>query len=77
LSNSTREMLRDLEMAFDSSKIRIIAHLVLNHGDSLTKYALVKASRLKTSQVTRQLDTLLGVGLGSIWDLGQNLSGEP
>ncbi|MDH5688904.1 MAG: hypothetical protein OEZ48_13725 [Candidatus Bathyarchaeota archaeon] len=55
-------MLKELEVAFDCSKIRIIAHLVLNHGDSFTKYALVKASRLKTSEVTRQLQTLLELG---------------
>ncbi|MFB0502240.1 MAG: hypothetical protein ACETWE_00200 [Candidatus Bathyarchaeia archaeon] len=62
MSNSTREMLRDLEMGFDGSKIRIIAHLVLDSEDSFTKYALVKASGLKTSEVTRQLETLLELG---------------
>jgi len=38
LSNATREVLRELEIAFDGSKVRIIAHLVLNFEDIFTKY---------------------------------------
>jgi hypothetical protein len=55
-------MLRELEIAFDGSKVRIIAHLVLDFADSFTKYALVKASGLKISEVTRQLEALLEFG---------------
>jgi len=53
---------KELELGFGGSKSRVILHLVLNHDKALTKYALVKATRLRTPSVESQLETLLRLG---------------
>jgi len=49
-----------LEMGFGSgTKFRVLTHLILNSEEALTKYALAKATGLKTSSVENHLRTLL------------------
>jgi DNA-binding IclR family transcriptional regulator len=50
----------ELELAFGGgSKFRVILHLILNPKEAFTKYALVKATGLRTPSVESQLKTLL------------------
>lgn len=53
---------KELELAFGSSKFRVLLHLLLNHKDAFTKYALVKATGLRTPAIKKQLDTLIRFG---------------
>jgi len=55
-----RSIWEALEMGFGSgTKFRVLTHLVLNSEEALTKYALAKATGLKTSSVENHLRTLL------------------
>ncbi|MEM2922621.1 MAG: helix-turn-helix domain-containing protein [Candidatus Bathyarchaeia archaeon] len=52
-----------LEAGFGGgTKFRVLTHLVLNSEEALTKYALAKATGLKTSSVENHLRTLLELG---------------
>lgn len=53
---------KELELGFGGSKFRVIIHLVLNPKKAFTKYALVKATGLRTPSVENQLKTLLQLG---------------
>ena len=58
-----RSIWEKLELGLGSgSKFRIITHLVLNHNEAFTKYALVKSTGLKTQVVKGQLKALLELG---------------
>jgi hypothetical protein len=51
---------KELEVGFGgSSKFRIILHLVLNHDEVFTKYAIVKSTGLKTRVVEKHLKKLI------------------
>jgi hypothetical protein len=50
----------ELELGFGGgSKFRVLLHLILNPKKAFTKYALVKATGLRTTSVNSQLKTLL------------------
>jgi len=44
------------------AQFRVILHLALHPEESFTKYALVKATGLRTPAVQRQLNTLIELG---------------
>jgi len=51
---------KDLEAGFGGgSGFRILLHLALNSNEAFTKYALVKATGLRTPSVDAQLKTLV------------------
>lgn len=51
---------QELELGFGGgSKFRVFLHLALNNNMAFTKYALVKATGLRTPSVDGQLKTLL------------------
>jgi len=51
---------RELELGFGGgSKFRVLLHLILNPKETFTKYALVKATGLRTPSVESHLKTLL------------------
>ena len=50
----------ELELGLGSgSKFRVLLNLILNPKEAFTKYALVKATGLRTPSVESQLETLL------------------
>jgi Fic family protein len=51
---------KELELGFGGgSKFRVLTQLILNPKNAFTKYALAKATGLRTSTVDRQIKTLL------------------
>jgi len=55
-----RSIWEELELGFGSgSKFRVLLHLALNPKEAFTKYALVKATGLRTPSVESQLKALL------------------
>ena len=61
-STNRNNIWKELEQGFGTSKIRIIKHLILNPQKTFTKYALVKATGLRTSSVQKHLIILLRIG---------------
>jgi hypothetical protein len=54
---------REIELGFGSgSKIRILIYLLLNHGSAFSKYALIKATGLRSPTVEKHLETLKELG---------------
>jgi hypothetical protein len=63
MKSEKRDTLQELEQGFGvSSRFRVTLHLVLNSNEAFTKYALVKATGLKTRVVEEQLETLVELG---------------
>ena len=51
---------KELEVGLGcGSKFRVTTHMIMNHRETFTKYALVKATGLKTATVKKQLESLL------------------
>ncbi len=60
MRNKEMSIWEELELGLGGgSKFRILKHLALNPDESFTKYALSKASGLRTSSVETYLKTLL------------------
>jgi len=60
MKTSERSIWQELELGFGGgSKFRVLLHLTLNPKETFTKYALVKATGLRTPSVESQLKTLL------------------
>ncbi len=58
-----RSVWKQLELGFGGgSKFRVLLHLALNPKEAFTKYALVKATGLRTPSVESQLKTLVELG---------------
>lgn len=58
-----KDIWKELELGLGgSSKFRIILHLVLNHEEAFTKYAIVKSTGLKTKVVEEHLKKLVEIG---------------
>jgi len=54
---------KELELGFGTgSKFRVATQLILNSKQAFTKYALAKATGLRTPSVDSQLKTLLKLG---------------
>jgi len=63
MMNKRRELWRELEEAFGGgSRFRILLHLALHPEEAYTKYALVKATGVRTPSVEGQLKTLVEMG---------------
>jgi len=61
--NKKRNLWKKLEDGFGGgSKFRILLHLALHPEEAYTKYALVKATGLRTPSVGEQLKTLVEMG---------------
>ena len=52
----------ELELGFGCSKLRVIMHLLRNPKEAYTRYAIVKATGLRTSTVESQLERLVEIG---------------
>jgi len=60
MKNEERNIWEELELGLGGgSKFRVLLHLVLNPREAFTKYALVKATGLRTPSVENQLGILL------------------
>ena len=60
MRNRERNIWKELELGFGSgSKFRVLTHIILNPDEAFTKYALAKATGLRTSSVESHLKTLL------------------
>ncbi|HIE15155.1 TPA: hypothetical protein EYP70_07780 [Candidatus Bathyarchaeota archaeon] len=58
-----RDPWRELELAFDCGvKFRILKHLLLNYNETFTKYALMKATGIKSHAVEEHLKVLVDLG---------------
>jgi len=63
MKSEKRDTLQELEQGLGvGSKFRVTLHLILNNNEAFTKYALVKATGLKTHVVEEQLETLVELG---------------
>ena len=61
--NKKRNLRRELEEGFGGgSKFRILLHLALHPEETYTKYALVKATGVRTTSVGEQLKILVEMG---------------
>lgn len=59
MKTKERNIWQELELGFGGgSKFRVLLHLALNPKETFTKYALVKATGLRTPSVESQLRTL-------------------
>jgi len=58
--NKKKDLWRDLEEGFGGgSKFRVLLHLALHPEEAYTKYALVKATGVRTTSVGEHLKTLV------------------
>lgn len=58
-----RDALEDLELGLGGGKkFRVLVHLALNPDKAFTKYALAKATGLRTPSIDRYLKTLVKIG---------------
>jgi len=63
MRNKKRNLWKELEDGFGGgSKFRILLHLALHPDKAHTKYALVKATGVRTPSVGEQLKTLVEIG---------------
>jgi len=63
MKSEKRDILQELEQGFGvGSKFRVTLHLVLNNNEAFTKYALVKATGLKTHVIEEHLENLVELG---------------
>ena len=63
MKNKQRTIWDELEQGFGGgSKFRVLLHLLLNPNETFTKYALVKATGMRTPSVESQLKVLLKLG---------------
>jgi len=63
MMDKKKKLWRELEEGFGGgSKFRILLHLVLHPNDSHTRYALVKATGLRTPSVEEHLRILVKIG---------------
>jgi len=63
VTNKKRNLWRELEEGFGGgSKFRILLHLALHPEEAYTKYALVKATGVRTTSVGEQLKILVEMG---------------
>jgi hypothetical protein len=63
MRSKQRTIWDELEQGFGGgSKFRILLELLLNQDEAFTKYALVKATGLRTPSVESQLKVLLNIG---------------
>ncbi|MCW4019815.1 MAG: hypothetical protein NWF14_01090 [Candidatus Bathyarchaeota archaeon] len=59
MKNKERTIWQELELGFGGSRFRILLQLALNPKEPFTKYALVKATGLRSPTVDSQLKVLL------------------
>ena len=63
MKKKARSLREELELGFGGgSKLRMFLHLALNPKEAYTKYAIVKATGLRTPSVDDQLKVLLELG---------------
>ena len=63
MKGKKRSLWKDLEDGFGGgSRFRILLHLALHPEEAHTKYALVKATGVRTPSVEEQLKTLVNMG---------------
>jgi DNA-binding IclR family transcriptional regulator len=63
MKNKQRTIWDELEQGFGGgSKFRVLLQLLLNPNETFTKYALVKATGMRTPSVESQLKLLLELG---------------
>jgi len=63
MKGKPRTVWEELELALGGGgKFRVLLHLILNPKEAFTKYALVKATGLRTPSVESQLQALLKLG---------------
>jgi len=62
VTEKKRAIWRDLEEAFGGSKFRILLYLGLHPENAYTRYALVKATGLRTPTVGKHLSLLVKMG---------------
>ena len=60
MKTKERSIWKELELGFGGgTKFRVLRHLMLNSKEAYTKYALVKATGLRTPSVESQLKALV------------------